>query len=82
MTRRPVRLPSLIGSIIALALLMTAVTGPAFASQAGKEGYKTSPTSIGNEPPDEAALACLLLVSGTALLAGVVCTREVRRLLS
>ena len=82
MTRRSIRLPSLIGIIIALALLMAAVTGPALAGEAGRGGYRASPTSAGDELSDEAALACLLLVSGTALLAGIVCTREVRRLLS
>lgn len=71
------------GIVIALVLLMATVVGPVYASEA-RSGYRESSAIFTDEakPPEETALACLMLVGGTAVFAGIVWMREVRRMLA
>jgi hypothetical protein len=65
-----------IGVLIALALLLVVIGTVAWGGDVGEE------TAAGVERTDDTPLICLALVGGTALLAGGVWMRQVRRMLS
>jgi len=68
------------GIIILLALLMTAVAGPAQASETTNNHSEGLPVSTGDaEQAEETPLLCLVLVGGTALLAGGAWMEQLRR---
>ena len=78
MARDFVRLTSI---VITVALLMTTTVGPACAGRAiGEQNRVSGVLSDGGERSGDAA--CLVLAGGTALLAAIICIREVRRMLS
>lgn len=65
-----------------LALLMAVVVEPAQSSEAISGQGKGLPVSTEDaEQAEETALACLVLVGGTALLAGSVWVGTLRRML-
>ena len=71
------------GLIIALTLLLVVVVGPAQASE-GRVGQSKTVTISDEdvEQAEDAALVCLALVGGTALLAGGVWIGKLRRMSS
>jgi hypothetical protein len=75
MSRRLVRV---IGVMVVLVLLLAVFAGAAW----GDEGETLGSTDDGAEEVDGAALICLALVGGTALLAGGVWMGQMRRMLS
>jgi hypothetical protein len=77
--RYPIRV---IGSIVALALLLALAIGSAQARRARPGRSESTPVSTGDaERADDTAWVCLVLVGGMALLAGAVWIAKVRRLL-
>jgi len=71
------------GILITLTLLLVAAVGPVQACQIrpGQSDVAFVPTDDA-EQVEDTALVCLALVGGTALLAGGVWMRTVRRMLS
>jgi len=69
------------GLIVTLALLLTIIVGASRARQAGSEQSPSVPAGDA-EWAGDTILVCLALVSGTALLAGVVWMGKLRHLLS
>lgn len=68
------------GIIILLALLMTTAAGSAQASGATNDQSEGFPASTSDaEQAEETPLLCLVLVGGTALLAGGVWMGQLRR---
>lgn len=78
------------GFIITLALLLAVVVGSSQACQERHELGKamlvftefTEVSTDDGEQVEDTALVCLALVGGTALLAGIVWMRKLRRMLS
>ena len=71
-----------IGLIITLVLLLVVVVGSAQASEVGYGQNEVVPLSTDElEGTEDAALVCLVLVVGAALLAGGVWVRRLRRML-
>jgi hypothetical protein len=69
------------GLMITLILLLALTAGPAQAHQGGP-GPGQPATDGESEAVEDGTLVCLTLVSGTALLAGSVWIRKLRRLTS
>jgi hypothetical protein len=68
--------------IITLVLLLATTGGSAQACQAQPAPTRaTSFSAGGEEPAEDGALICLMLVVGTALLAGVAWAKRIRWLL-
>lgn len=65
------------GTIVILALLFTIVVGASQARQAKSEGNPAAPAE-NTQLTEDMILVCLILVSGTALLAGAVWMGKLR----
>jgi len=77
------RLIRMMGFIITLALLLAVVVMPAQAHQARAGQSEVAYVSTDDaDRVEDTALVCLALVGGTALLAGIVWVRKLRRMLS
>ena len=84
MTRHLIRVTGIrvMGIIIVLILLLVIVVSPAQAGEAQARQSKTAVVSSKDvEQTEDATLVCLALVSGAALLAGIVWMRKLRRML-
>jgi len=70
------------GFIITLTLLLALVAGSVQAHQGGPGPSQPAAGIEEGQPVEDGTLVCLTLVGGTALLAGTVWVRRLRRLAS
>ena len=69
-------------ALITLALLLAVAAGAARCGETERGINEASSANTGAERTDDAPLVCLALVGGTALLAGGVWMRQMRRMLA